>query len=154
MRSCDRQNAADMETLFHGIPLDEITTSMTINSPASILLAMYVVVAEKQGVPREKIRGTLQNDILKEYIAQKEWIYPPKPSMRLVSDTLEFCTKDLPNWNTISISGYHIREAGATAIQELAFTIADGIAYVQAGVDRGLDVDEFAPKAFLFLGCA
>lgn len=141
---------ADMETLFDGIPLDEITTSMTINSPAPILLAMYVAVAEKQGVPREKIRGTLQNDILKEYIAQKEWIYPPKPSMRLVADTLEFCTKELPNWNTISISGYHIREAGATAAQELAFTIADGIAYVQAGLERGLDVDDFAPRLSYF----
>ncbi len=141
---------ADMETLFDGIPLDEITTSMTINSPAPMLLAMYVAVAEKKGVPREKIRGTLQNDILKEYIAQKEWIYPPKPSMRLVADTLEFCTKELPNWNTISISGYHIREAGATAVQELAFTIADGIAYVQAGIERGLDVDDFAPRLSYF----
>lgn len=141
---------ADMEMLFDGIPLDEITTSMTINSPAAILLAMYVAVAEKKGVPREKIRGTLQNDILKEYIAQKEWIYPPKPSMRLVADTLEFCTRELPNWNTISISGYHIREAGATAVQELAFTIADGIAYVQAGIDRGLDVDDFAPRLSYF----
>ncbi len=141
---------ADMETLFKGIPLGEITTSMTINSPASILLAMYVAVAEKQGVPRNLIKGTLQNDILKEYIAQKEWIYPPRPSMRLVADTLEFCTKELPNWNTISISGYHIREAGATAVQELAFTIADGISYVQAGIDRGLDVDEFAPRLSYF----
>lgn len=141
---------ADMEVLFDGIPLGEITTSMTINSPAPILLAMYVAVAEERGVPRNRIRGTLQNDILKEFIAQKEWIYPPKPSMRLIADTLEFCTKELPNWNTISISGYHIREAGATAVQELAFTIADGIAYVQAGVDRGLDVDEFAPRLSYF----
>lgn len=141
---------ADMETLFDGIPLDEITTSMTINSPAPILLAMYVAVAQGKGVPNSKIRGTLQNDILKEYIAQKEWIFPPKPSMRLVADTLEYCTKELPNWNTISISGYHIREAGATAVQELAFTIADGIGYVQAGVDRGLDVDDFAPRLSYF----
>ncbi|MBI3556896.1 MAG: methylmalonyl-CoA mutase family protein [Deltaproteobacteria bacterium] len=141
---------ADMEVLFDGIPVGEITTSMTINSPAPILLAMYVAVAEARGVPKEKIKGTLQNDILKEYIAQKEWIYPPKPSMRLVADTLEYCTKSLPNWNTISISGYHIREAGATAVQELAFTLADGIAYVQAGVDRGLDVDQFAPRLSYF----
>lgn len=141
---------ADMEVLFDGIPLGEITTSMTINSPAPILLAMYVAVAEAKGVPKAKIRGTLQNDILKEYTAQKEWIFPPKPSMRLIADTLEYCTKELPNWNTISISGYHIREAGATAVQELAFTIADGIAYVQAGIDRGLDVDEFAPRLSFF----
>ena len=141
---------ADMEVLFDGIPVGDITTSMTINSPAPILLAMYVAVAEARGVPKEKIKGTLQNDILKEYIAQKEWIYPPKPSMRLVADTLEYCTKSLPNWNTISISGYHIREAGATAVQELAFTLADGIAYVQAGVDRGLDVDSFAPRLSYF----
>lgn len=141
---------ADMEVLFDGIPLGDITTSMTINSPAPVLLAMYVAVAEKRGVPRSKIRGTLQNDILKEYIAQKEWIFPPEPSMRLIADTLEFCTKELPNWNTISISGYHIREAGATAVQELAFTLADGIAYVQAGIDRGLDVDFFAPRLSFF----
>lgn len=141
---------ADMEVLFDGIPLGDITTSMTINAPAPILLAMYVAVAEARGVTRDRIRGTLQNDMLKEYIAQKEWIYPPKPSMRLIADTLEFCTKELPNWNTISISGYHIREAGATAVQELAFTIADGIAYVQAGVERGLDVDEFAPRLSYF----
>ncbi|MEW6057592.1 MAG: methylmalonyl-CoA mutase family protein [Bdellovibrionota bacterium] len=141
---------ADMEVLFDGIPLGDITTSMTINSPAPVLLAMYVAVAEERGVSKDKIRGTLQNDILKEYIAQKEWIFPPKPSMRLVADTLEYCTKELPNWNTISISGYHIREAGATAVQELAFTLADGIAYVQAGVDRGLDVDEFAPRLSYF----
>ena len=141
---------ADMEILFDGLPLDEITTSMTINSPAPILLAMYVAVAEARGVPKSKIRGTLQNDILKEYIAQKEWIFPPEPSMRLIADTIEFCTKELPNWNSISISGYHIREAGATAVQELAFTIADGIAYVKAGVDRGLDVDSFAPRLSYF----
>ncbi len=141
---------ADMEILFEGIPLDQITTSMTINSPAPVLLAMYVAVAEKNGVSRENIRGTLQNDILKEYIAQKEWIFPPEPSMRLIADTLEFCTNELPNWNTISISGYHIREAGATAVQELAFTLADGIAYVQAGIDRGLNVDDFAPRLSFF----
>lgn len=141
---------ADMEVLFDGIPLGEITTSMTINSPAPVLLAMYVAVAESRGVSRDQIRGTLQNDILKEFIAQKEWIFPPKPSMRLIADTLEFCTNELPNWNTISISGYHIREAGATAVQELAFTIADGIAYVKAGIDRGLDVDSFAPRLSYF----
>ncbi|MGE4232137.1 MAG: methylmalonyl-CoA mutase [Bacteriovoracia bacterium] len=141
---------ADMEILFDGIPLGEITTSMTINSPAPVLLAMYVAVAESKGVSKKNIKGTLQNDILKEFIAQKEWIYPPKPSMRLIADTLEYCTNELPNWNTISISGYHIREAGATAVQELAFTIADGIAYVQAGVERGLDVDSFAPRLSYF----
>lgn len=141
---------ADMEVLFDGIPLGDITTSMTINSPAPVLLAMYVAVAESRGVSKDKIKGTLQNDILKEYIAQKEWIFPPKPSMKLVADTLEYCTKELPNWNTISISGYHIREAGATAVQELAFTLADGIAYVQAGIDRGLDVDDFAPRLSYF----
>lgn len=141
---------ADMEVLFDGLPLGEITTSMTINSPAPVLLAMYVAVAEAKGVSHDKIRGTLQNDILKEYIAQKEWIFPPKPSMRLVADTLEYCTNELPNWNTISISGYHIREAGATAVQELAFTLADGIAYVQAGIERGLDVDSFAPRLSYF----
>lgn len=140
----------DMEILFNGIKLDEITTSMTINAPAPILLAMYVAVAQKQGVKNEQIRGTLQNDILKEYIAQKEWIVPVKPAVKLVADTLEYCTNELPNWNTISISGYHIREAGATAIQELAFTLADGIAYVQAGVDRGLNVDDFAPRLSYF----
>jgi len=140
----------DMETLFEGIPLGELTTSMTINAPAPVLLAMYVAVAEQKGVSRDQIKGTLQNDMLKEFIAQKEWIYPPRPSMRLIVDTLEFCTKELKSWNTISISGYHIREAGATAIQELAFTLADGIAYVQAGIDRGLDVDDFAPRLSFF----
>jgi methylmalonyl-CoA mutase N-terminal domain/subunit len=141
---------ADMETLFDGLNLNDITTSMTINAPAPMVLAMYVAVAEKQGVPKDRIRGTLQNDILKEYIAQKEWMFPVKPAMKLVADTLEYCTKDLPNWNTISISGYHIREAGATAVQELAFTIADGMAYVEAGIQRGLDVDEFAPRLSYF----
>ncbi|HMQ10064.1 MAG TPA: methylmalonyl-CoA mutase family protein [Oligoflexia bacterium] len=140
----------DMETLFEGIPLDEVTTSMTINAPATILYAMYLVVAEKQGVPWSKVRGTTQNDILKEYIAQKSWIYPPKPSMRLIVDMMEFSSKEVPGWNTISISGYHIREAGSTAAQELAFTLADGIAYVQAGIERGMDVDDFAPRLSYF----
>jgi methylmalonyl-CoA mutase N-terminal domain/subunit len=140
----------DMNVLFSGIDLKNITTSMTINSPAPILLAMYVVVAESNGVKRKDIRGTLQNDILKEYIAQKEWMFPPRPSMRLIADTLEFCTKELPNWNSISISGYHIREAGATAVQELAFTLADGLAYVEAGIERGLDIDSFAPRLSFF----
>jgi methylmalonyl-CoA mutase N-terminal domain/subunit len=136
----------DMETLFEGIPIDQVSTSMTINSPAMILLAFYIAIAEKQGVPLEKIRGTIQNDILKEYIAQKEYIYPPRPSMRIIVDMIEYCTKNMPQWNTISISGYHIREAGSTAVQELAFTLADGFAYVEAAIERGLDVDEFAPR--------
>ncbi|HEX6548184.1 MAG TPA: methylmalonyl-CoA mutase family protein, partial [Candidatus Dormibacteraeota bacterium] len=141
---------ADMETLFEGIPLDRVTTSMTINSPAVVLLAMYLVVAEKQGVSWDKVGGTLQNDILKEYIAQKEYIFPPEPSMRLVVDSIEFCTREVPRWNTISISGYHIREAGSTAAQELAFTLADGFAYVDAAIERGLKVDEFAPRLSFF----
>jgi methylmalonyl-CoA mutase N-terminal domain/subunit len=136
----------DMETIFEGISLEKISTSMTINAPASILLAMYVAVGEKQGVSSHKLTGTLQNDILKEYIAQKEWIYPPQPSMRLITDTMVFCAQHVPKWNTISISGYHIREAGATAVQELAFTLADGFAYVEAGIKAGLDVDDFAPR--------
>lgn len=140
----------DMEILFDGIPLDKVTTSMTINSPAAILLAMYLAVAEKQGVPFTEVGGTIQNDILKEYIAQKTYIFPPTPSMRLITDVLGYCIKEVPKWNTISISGYHIREAGSTAIQELAFTIADGIAYVQAGMDAGLDVDSFAPRLSFF----
>jgi methylmalonyl-CoA mutase N-terminal domain/subunit len=140
----------DMEILFDGIPLDKVTTSMTINGPAGILLAMYIVVAEKQGVSADKIGGTIQNDILKEYIAQKSWIFPPRPSMRIITDILEYCTKNVPRWNTISISGYHIREAGSTAAQELAFTIADGIGYVQAGVEAGLNVDDFAPRLSYF----
>ncbi len=140
----------DMETLFKGIQLDKISTSMTINAPASILFAMYIAVAEKQGVPSEKLTGTIQNDILKEYIAQKEWIYPPEPSMRLITDTMAFCADHVPKWNTISISGYHIREAGATAAQELAFTLADGFAYVEAGIKAGLDVDVFAPRLSFF----
>jgi methylmalonyl-CoA mutase N-terminal domain/subunit len=141
---------ADMEILFEGIPLGEITTSMTINSPAAILLAMYLAVAEKQGVPFSQVGGTLQNDILKEYIAQKEYIFPPEPSMRLVVDTIEYCTREVPRWNTVSVSGYHIREAGSTAVQELAFTLADGFAYVDAALERGLQVDEFAPRLSFF----
>jgi methylmalonyl-CoA mutase N-terminal domain/subunit len=141
---------ADMETLFDGIPLDRVSTSMTINAPAAVLFAMYLAVAEKQGVPFEKLNGTLQNDILKEYIAQKEWIYPPEPSVRIITDLIGFCTEQVPKWNTISISGYHIREAGSTAVQELAFTLADGVAYVQAGIDAGLEVDAFAPRLSFF----
>jgi len=140
----------DMEILFEGIPVDEITTSMTINSPAAVLWAMYIAMAEKRGIPMEKLGGTIQNDILKEYIAQKEYIFPPEPSMRLVVDTFEFGSRHLPKWNTISISGYHIREAGATAVQELAFTLADGMEYVRWGIERGLDVDEFAPRLSFF----
>ncbi len=140
----------DMEVLFDGIPLDKVSTSMTINAPASVLLAMYIVVAEKQGVSVEKLNGTIQNDILKEYIARGTYIFPPEPSMRLITDTFEYCSKNVPNWNTISISGYHIREAGATAVQEVAFTLADGIAYVEAAIRAGLDVDEFAPRLSFF----
>jgi methylmalonyl-CoA mutase N-terminal domain/subunit len=141
---------ADAETLFDGIPLGDVSTSMTINSPAAVLLAYYVVVGEQQGVPRERLRGTAQTDILKEYIAQKEWIFPPEPSMRLVVDMIEFCAREMPLFHPISISGYHIREAGSTAAQELAFTLADGFAYVEAAIERGLDVDEFAPRLSFF----
>jgi methylmalonyl-CoA mutase, N-terminal domain len=141
---------ADMETLFAGIPLGEVSTSMTINSPAAILLAFYVVVGEQQGVPGAELRGTIQTDILKEYIAQKEYIFPPEPSMRLVTDMVEYCARELPRWHPISISGYHIREAGSTAAQELAFTLADGFTYVEWAVERGLDVDEFAPRLSFF----
>jgi methylmalonyl-CoA mutase N-terminal domain/subunit len=141
---------ADMEALFEGISLRDITTSMTINSPASMLFAMYLVVAEKQGADWKQISGTIQNDILKEFIAQKEYIYPPRPSMRLITDIFAFCAKEVPRWNTISVSGYHIREAGATALQELAFTLRDGIEYVQYGVDAGLDVDDFVPRISFF----
>lgn len=141
---------ADMEIIFDQIDLAEVSTSMTINSPASILLAMYLCVAEKQGVPFEKIRGTLQNDILKEYIAQKEYIFPPRPSIRLITDMMAYCTKHVPQWNTISISGYHIREAGATAVQELAFTLADGFEYIESAIRDGQDVDEFAPRLSFF----
>lgn len=143
----------DMEILFDGIPLDKVSTSMTINGPAAIIWAMYIVAAENQGVAMGKLRGTLQNDILKEYIAQKEFIFPPKPSMRLVVDTIEFSTRHLPQWNTISISGYHIREAGSTAAQELAFTLGDGLEYVRWCIDRGMDVDEFAPRLSYFFNC-
>ena len=141
---------ADTETLFSGIPLGEVSTSMTINGPAAMLLAFYVCVAEQQGVPRAELRGTIQTDILKEYIAQKEWIFPPAPSMRLVTDMVEFCARELPRWHPISISGYHIREAGSNAAQELAFTLANGFAYVDAAIARGLDVDEFAPRLSFF----
>jgi methylmalonyl-CoA mutase N-terminal domain/subunit len=140
----------DMETLFGGIPLDEVSTSMTINSPAAILLAFYVAVGDEQGVPRDRLRGTVQTDILKEYIAQKEYIFPPEPSMRLVVDMIEWCAAELPRMHPVSISGYHIREAGSTAAQELAFTLADGFAYVDAALERGLDVDEFAPRLSFF----
>jgi len=140
----------DMEILFDGIPLGEVSTSMTINAPAAIVYAMYLAVAQKQGVPFSRLRGTIQNDIFKEYIAQKEWIYPPEPSVRLIVDTMEFSAERVPQWNTISISGYHIREAGATAVQELAFTLADGLGYVQAGMARGLAVDSFAPRLSYF----
>jgi methylmalonyl-CoA mutase N-terminal domain/subunit len=143
----------DMEILFDGIPLDEVSTSMTINGPAAIIWAMYIAAAEKQGVSMDQLRGTLQNDILKEFIAQKEYIFPPEPSMRLVVDTIEFGTQYLPQWNTISISGYHIREAGSTAAQELAFTLGDGLEYVRWAVERGLDVDSFAPRLSLFFNC-
>ena len=140
----------DMSILFNGIPLDKVTTSMTINSPAAIIWAMYIANAENQGVPKSKLGGTIQNDILKEYIAQKEYIFPPHPSMRLVTDTVEYGAKNMPRWNTISISGYHIREAGSTAVQELAFTLADGYAYADWAIERGLNVDEFAPRFSFF----
>ena len=141
---------ADMETLFDGIPLGDVSTSMTINSPAAILLAFYVAVGEQQGVPAAELRGTIQTDILKEYIAQKEYIFPPEPSMRLVTDMVEWCATEMPKWHPISISGYHIREAGSTAAQELAFTLADGFTYVEWAVERGLDVDDFAPRLSFF----
>ncbi|MEP0827752.1 MAG: methylmalonyl-CoA mutase family protein [bacterium] len=141
---------ADMEILFDGINLGQVSTSMTINAPASILLAKYLAVAEKQGVPFDRLRGTLQNDILKEYIAQKEWIFPPQPSIRLITDLMAFCTDHVPQWNTISISGYHIREAGSTAAQELAFTLADGFAYIEAAIADGQDVDKFATRLSFF----
>ncbi|TFB13345.1 methylmalonyl-CoA mutase [Candidatus Marinimicrobia bacterium MT.SAG.4] len=141
---------ADMEILFAGIPLDEVSVSMTINGPSIVLLAYYMIVAEKQGVPFEKLRGTLQNDILKEYIAQKEYIFPPRPSMRIITDMMKYCTDEMPLYNTISISGYHIREAGSTAAQELAFTLADGFAYVDAAIDAGMNIDDFAPRLSFF----
>jgi methylmalonyl-CoA mutase N-terminal domain/subunit len=142
---------ADMEVLFDGIPLDQVSTSMTINATAAILLALYIAVGKKQGVPPDKLNGTIQNDILKEYIARGTYIYPPRASLRIITDIFAYCAREVPNWNTISISGYHIREAGSTAVQEVAFTLADGIAYVQAALDAGLQVDEFAPRlAFFF----
>jgi methylmalonyl-CoA mutase N-terminal domain/subunit len=140
----------DMETVFGEIPLDEVSTSMTINAPASVLLAMYIAVGDKQGVDREQLRGTIQNDILKEYIARNTYIFPPEPSMRIITDIFEFCAEEVPNFNTISISGYHIREAGSTAAQELAFTLGDGLEYVEAAIDAGLDVDDFAPQLSFF----
>jgi methylmalonyl-CoA mutase, N-terminal domain len=140
----------DMETLFHGIPLDKVSTSMTINAPAAVLLAMYVAVAEKQNITPDKLRGTIQNDILKEYVARGTYIFPPQPSMRLVTDTFAYCTERVPQWNTISISGYHIREAGSTAVQEVAFTLANAIAYVKAAIGCGLDVDDFAGQLSFF----
>ena len=140
----------DMERLFDGIPLDEVSTSMTINATAAILLSLYLAVARKQGVPFNKVRGTLQNDILKEYIARGTYIYPPAPSLRLVTDIFAYCAREVPNWNTISISGYHIREAGSTAVQEVAFTLADGITYVEAALAAGLEVDDFAPRVSFF----
>jgi len=144
---------ADMEILLDGLPLDQVTTSMTINAPANVLLALYVAVADLRGISRDRLGGTAQTDMLKEFIAQKEWIVPPRPSMKLIQDMLVFGARELPRWNIISISGYHIREAGATAAQELAFTLADGIAYVQAGIDAGLDVDTFAPRLSFFFDC-
>jgi methylmalonyl-CoA mutase N-terminal domain/subunit len=139
-----------METLFDGILMGEVSTSMTINGPAAILFAFYIAAAEKQGVPSKNLRGTIQNDILKEYIAQHAWIFPPRPSMRIITDILKFASKNVPEWNTISISGYHIREAGSTAVQELAFTLADGFAYVESAIAEGLDIDEFAPRLSFF----
>jgi len=140
----------DVETLFSAIPLDQVSTSMTINAPAAVLLAMYIAVAETQGVPAEKLRGTIQNDILKEYSSRGTYIFPPKPSMRIITDIFSFCAEKVPQWNTISISGYHIREAGSTAVQEIAFTLANGIAYVQAALNAGLDVDKFGPRLSFF----
>jgi methylmalonyl-CoA mutase N-terminal domain/subunit len=140
----------DMEVLFDGIPLDKVTTSMTINGPAIVLLCFYIALADKRGIPRSKIGGTVQNDCLKEFIAQHAWLVPPRPAMRIVTDMIEFCSREVPRWNSVSISGYHIREAGATAAQELAFTLADGLAYVESCLLRGLDVDDFAPRLSFF----
>lgn len=140
----------DMEILFKGIPLDKVSTSMTINSPAAMIFAFYLAVAQKQGVDFKSLRGTLQNDILKEYIAQKEYIYPPNPSMRIIVDMIEYCTNEVPQWNPVSVSGYHIREAGSTSVQELAYTLADGFAYIEACMERGMDIDEFAPRISFF----
>ena len=144
---------ADMEVIFQGIPLDKVSTSMTINAPATILLAMYIAVAEKQGVPREKLMGTTQNDILKEFIARGTYIFPTEPSLKLVLDIVEYCAEHVPRWNTLNIAGYHFREAGANAIQELAFTLADAITYIEKAQERGLDVDYFAPRLSYSLGC-
>lgn len=141
---------ADMETLFSGIPLDRVSTSMTINAPAAVIWAMYIACGEKQGVASPKLTGTIQNDILKEYIAQKSWIFPPEPSLRLITDIFAFAAEHVPRWNTVSVSGYHIREAGSTAVQEMAFTLADGFAYVEAGIKAGLDVDQFVPRISFF----
>ena len=143
----------DMRELLDGIPLDKVSTSMTINAPAMVLLAMYAVVAEEQGVPMNKISGTIQNDILKEYIARGTYVFPPTPSMRLITDIFEYCSTSIPKWNTISISGYHIREAGSTAVQELAFTISNALAYVESAIDKGLDIDQFAPRLSFFFNC-
>ena len=143
----------DMKLLFDGIPLNEVSTSMTINAPAMVLLAMYIVAAEEQGASMDELRGTIQNDILKEYIARGTYVFPPKESMRLITDIFEFCAKNVPKWNTISISGYHIREAGSTAVQELAFTIANALAYVEAAVEKGMDIDTFAPRLSFFFNC-
>ena len=140
----------DMETLFNGIPLEKVSTSMTINSPASMIFAFYLAVAQKQGIDFDKLRGTLQNDILKEYIAQKEFIFPPRPSMRIITDMIEYCANEVPQWNPVSISGYHIREAGSTAVQELAYTLADGFAYIEDCLARGMDIDSFAPRLSFF----
>jgi methylmalonyl-CoA mutase N-terminal domain/subunit len=140
----------DMEILFDGLPLDEVTTSMTINGPAIVLLAFYIAMADKRGISRDKLGGTVQNDCLKEFIAQHAWLVPPRPAMRIVTDMIEFCSTELPRWNTVSISGYHIREAGSTAAQELAFTLADGLAYVESSIERGIDVDTFAPRLSFF----
>src|SRR5207244_1388677 len=140
----------DMQRLFDGIPLDTVSTSMTINSTASTLLCLYLAVARRQGVAFEKVNGTIQNDILKEYIARGTYIYPPRPSLRLITDTFAFCAREVPNWNMISISGYHIREAGSTAVQEVAFTLADAIAYVEAALKVGLEIDDFAPRLSFF----
>ena len=139
-----------MELLFDGIPLDKVSTSMTINAPAAILLAMYIAVAEKQGVPSEALNGTIQNDILKEYSSRGTYIFPPQPSLRIITNIFEFCAQQVPKWNTISISGYHIREAGSTAVQEVAFTLANGIAYVEAAIEAGLEVDVIGPRLSFF----
>ena len=143
----------DMKELYDGIPLDKVSSSMTINSPAMILLAMYIVAAEEQGASMDQLKGTIQNDILKEYIARGTYVFPPKPSMRLITDIFEYCSENVPKWNTISISGYHIREAGSTAVQELAFTLSNALAYVDAAIESGLQIDDFAPRLSFFFNC-